>query len=87
MKKGQIAHLDRDPSNNALDNLAFLCLPHHDEYDSTTSQSKNLTIHEVKRYRAMLYRSVESFMKGQSDGIGSDTQFAGSDFELEKCKK
>src|SRR6266581_4330428 len=53
-KKGQIAHLDGDPSNNDPDNLAFLCLVHHDDYDSSSSQSKGLTLAEVKRYRAAL---------------------------------
>jgi hypothetical protein len=53
-KKGQIAHLDRDPSNNDPDNLAFLCLEHHDQYDSRPSQSKGFTLEEVKRYRAAL---------------------------------
>ena len=53
-KKGQIAHLDRDRSNNEPDNLVFLCLEHHDEYDSRTSQSKCLTIGEVKRHRVAL---------------------------------
>jgi hypothetical protein len=54
-KRGQIAHLDGDPTNNDDDNLAFLCLQHHDEYDSRTSVSKGLTIEEVKRYRQRLY--------------------------------
>jgi hypothetical protein len=40
-KEGQIAHLDRDPSNFAEDNLAFLCLPHHDDYDTKRRQTKN----------------------------------------------
>ncbi len=53
-KKGQIAHLDHDPSNNAIDNLAFLCLEHHDQFDSRSSQSRGLTIEEVKRYRTKL---------------------------------
>src|SRR5574340_936935 len=53
-RKGQIAHLDHDRSNHAPDNLAFLCLEHHDQYDSRTSQSKNLTPEEVKRYRSEL---------------------------------
>jgi len=57
-KRGQIAHLDRDPANNAIDNLAFLCLEHHDQYDSRTSQSKGLTIDEVKRYRTALLAFV-----------------------------
>lgn len=51
VKKGQIVHLDKNSSNNMYDNLAFLCLEHHDHYDSKTSQSKNFTIKEVKRYR------------------------------------
>lgn len=54
VKKGQIAHLDHNPSHNALDNLAFLCLEHHDQYDSRTAQSKGLTIDELKRYRTEL---------------------------------
>lgn len=57
-KRGQIAHLDRDASNNLADNLAFLCLEHHDEYDSRTSQSKGLTEREVRRFRSQLERFV-----------------------------
>jgi hypothetical protein len=54
IKRGQIAHLDKNPSNNDPDNLAFLCFDHHDAYDSTTRQSKNLAEGEVKLYRAEL---------------------------------
>lgn len=57
-KKGQIAHLDQDASNNSPDNLAFLCLDHHDQYDSRPSQAKGLTIEEVKRYRTELLAFV-----------------------------
>ena len=57
-KKGQIAHLDRNASNNSPDNLAFLCLDHHDQYDSRPSQAKGLTIEEVKRYRTELLAFV-----------------------------
>ncbi len=53
-KKGQIAHLDKNPSNFAEDNLALLCLDHHTLYDSKTSQHKNYTIHEVKAARDRL---------------------------------
>ncbi|MCK4599684.1 hypothetical protein KAU37_07720 [Candidatus Bipolaricaulota bacterium] len=59
-KTGQIAHLDGDSSNNELDNLCFLCLEHHDEYDSTTSQSKGLTKFEVMAYRTKLYERNRS---------------------------
>jgi hypothetical protein len=57
-KKGQVAHLDRDASNNSRDNLVFLCFDHHDQYDSRTSQAKGLTIQEVRRYRDQLDRYV-----------------------------
>ena len=60
-KKGQIAHLDGNPNNNAPDNLAFLCLDHHDEYDGTTSQAKNLTRGEVKRYRDELFAHFDDW--------------------------
>jgi hypothetical protein len=51
LKPGQIAHIDKNPSNNSIENLVFLCLEHHDLYDSRTSQSKNYTLREVKAYR------------------------------------
>jgi hypothetical protein len=58
LKSGQIAHLDKNNSNNDIDNLAFLCFEHHDEYDSKTSQRKGLLIEEVKTYRQELYDAV-----------------------------
>lgn len=58
IKQGQIAHLDKDSSNNFDDNLVFLCLACHDRYDSTTSQSKNLTMREVKEFRSELDASI-----------------------------
>ena len=59
VKKGQIAHLDRNPENNNPDNLAFLCLVHHDEYDTRPSQSKGWTVEEAKQYRNQLYKTIE----------------------------
>jgi hypothetical protein len=58
--QGQIAHLDHNPDNNAPENLAWLCLNHHDQYDSRTSQSKGLTQPEVLHYRADLYAFNEA---------------------------
>lgn len=58
-KKGQLAHLDHNPANNAIDNFVWLCLSHHDTYDSRTSQAKNLTESEVRRYQAKLHQAVE----------------------------
>lgn len=54
IKAGQIAHLDRDNSNHSPANLAFLCLQHHDEYDTTTSQRKGFKVSEVKKYKEEL---------------------------------
>jgi len=59
IKQGQIAHLDHDSSNHDLDNLAFLCLEHHDSYDSRTSQSKGLTIQEVRSFRKELHEVID----------------------------
>ena len=58
-KRGQIAHLDQNRNNNALDNLAFLCLEHHDEFDGRTSQSKGLTPQEVRQFRKELHEAIE----------------------------
>jgi hypothetical protein len=57
---GQIAHLDQDPSNDAEDNLAFLCFEHHSLYDSTTRQHKNYTLAEVKHMRNSLYEAIRN---------------------------
>ena len=51
----QIAHVDHNPSNNDPDNLAVLCLEHHDAYDSTTSQAKGFTESELRKHRENLY--------------------------------
>src|SRR6266516_203024 len=68
-KQGQIAHLDRDASNNSSDNHAFLCLDHHDQYDSRTSPAKGLTIEEVKRYRTELLAFVARTIPGSDAEI------------------
>ena len=61
LKAGQIAHLDKNSANSSEDNLAFMCFDHHDQYDSTTRQSKNLSMKEVKHYRTELYSDVEIY--------------------------
>ncbi len=57
-KRGQIAHLDQDPSNYSEDNLAYMCMDHHSLYDSKTSQHKNYTIREVKAMRGELHGAI-----------------------------
>ena len=68
VKRGQIAHLDQDPANKNLDNLTFLCLEHHDEYDTTTSQSKGIKLKEVLIYRASLYAAVHDYLDPREHG-------------------
>jgi hypothetical protein len=62
-KQGQIAHIDHDSSNGDENNLTFLCLPHHDQYDSKTSQSKGITESEVRKYRQELYDALSERCK------------------------
>jgi hypothetical protein len=58
IKSGQIAHIDRNNENNSQENLCFLCFEHHDEYDSKTSQRKNFSQEELKKYRSELYDAI-----------------------------
>ncbi len=64
VKKGQLAHLDGKNENFAEDNLAFLCLEHHDEYDSIPRLSKGLREHEVRRWRDELYKRTAAQFAG-----------------------
>lgn len=59
VQKGQIAHVDQNNENSDEENLVFLCLPHHDDYDSETRLSKGLRPEEVRKYRDELYRELE----------------------------
>jgi hypothetical protein len=60
VKKGQLAHVDRIPNNSTEENAAFLCLPHHDDYDSVSKHTKRLTPGELKAYRDKLYEAIET---------------------------
>lgn len=70
IKRGQIAHLDQDRSNDSFKNLVWLCLLHHDEYDSKSSQSKAYSEFELKKYRQALYDEVK---RQRLIPIGNDT--------------
>lgn len=60
-KNGQLAHIDRNSSNSDADNLCYLCLEHHDLYDSSRSQSKGFTPGELRHYQQALYANIEKF--------------------------
>lgn len=59
VKDGQIAHLDRNPSNNKFQNLAWMCQPHHNDYDTKRRQTKDYNIDEALKYREELYALIE----------------------------
>ena len=59
-KKGQIAHIDQNASNAEEKNLVYLCVEHHDEYDSTTSQVKGITEAELRAYKDRLVNAIAS---------------------------
>lgn len=68
-KPGQIAHIDHNPANSDFDNLVWLCLEHHDRYDSTTSQSKKISARELKEYRNRLYDTDGIVSESVTDGL------------------
>ena len=72
VRKGQIAHLSRDPSRISFDDLVWLCLDHHAEFDGKTSQEKGLTPGEVRHHRDELYKELAS---------SAPPQVAGEQFE------
>lgn len=55
-QNGQLAHLNRNPVDPSFDNLVWLCLKHHDAYDTRHSQTKGYTTLEIRRYRDRLYK-------------------------------
>lgn len=58
IKSGQIAHIDKNSSNDSEGNLVFLCFDHHNEYDSINSQAKGITKKELVHYRDKLYDDI-----------------------------
>jgi hypothetical protein len=78
-KKGQIAHIDQDSSNPDEANLVYLCFEHHDEYDSSTSQSKGITQAELREYKKRLLAAIAADKHIRSDqpvqGIGTVQEF------------
>jgi len=61
LKKGQIAHIDKNNSNPKIENLVFLCFNHHDEYDSQTSQSKGISYKELENYKIELQKHISEW--------------------------
>lgn len=47
----QLHHIDSDPSNNDPENIAALCLAHHDQATMTAGLTKKITPKQVKTYK------------------------------------
>src|SRR5258705_3077630 len=47
----QVHHIDGDPTHHQPENLAVLCLPHHDEATSVTGLSAKLSSTQIRRYK------------------------------------
>lgn len=50
-RRVQLHHIDGDPSNHAVDNLAALCLEHHDMATMTGALTRKLTASDVIHYK------------------------------------
>jgi hypothetical protein len=83
VRPGQLAHIDQDRSNNKPENLAFLCLEHHDQYDAKTSQSKGLQEGELRSYVKQLHSLVISGNLGNS--VPREFRVEHFDIESERC--
>lgn len=68
-RPGQIAHLNGDNSDARFENLVWLCLEHHDKFDSKTSQTKNYTRTEVTSYRDRLYQKYATSKYSHEDVV------------------
>ncbi len=72
-RKGQLAHLNGDPSNSSFDNIVWLCLEHHDALDSRSSQSKGYTASEVRAHRDHLYTQIQSLPPPTPQSVPEET--------------
>lgn len=64
-KGDHIHHLDGDPNNNDIDNLALLCFKHHDEATKTGSLSKKISALTIEQYREHHYKAIQYARKSQ----------------------
>jgi hypothetical protein len=88
--KGQIAHINGKAHDSRFDNLVFLCIDHHDEYDSRTSQSKGITSGELRVFRNRLYKelnSKSSILNNSADAVASETSSFDESTDYEKVRK
>jgi hypothetical protein len=78
-RKGQIAHINQNRADSRAENLVWLCFDHHDEYDSTTRQSKGLTAGELRSYRDRLTALLGDENQGKAKADGAAAERAASE--------
>lgn len=58
IKDGQLAHLDQNRVNPKIENLAFLCLECHKQFDTKGNRVLGFTPAEVRHYRDLLHEKL-----------------------------
>lgn len=64
----QLHHIDGDPSNNTAENIACLCLDHHDMATALASLTKKLTPSQVRIYKGQWEAKCENDIYALSRG-------------------
>jgi len=67
-KQGQIAHID-DGENIDEKNAAWLCIPHHELYDSTSRQAKGYTPGELRSHLETFWAFVSTIKHETKDEL------------------
>jgi hypothetical protein len=89
-RKGQIAHVNGKAYDSRFENLVWLCIEHHDEYDSRTSQSKGITAGELREFRDRLYKELNSkpsILENSADATSAEVSRSDELNEYEKVRK
>ena len=84
-KKLQIHHIDDDPSNNDIANLAVLCLECHGDTQITGGFGRRLSAEQVRLYRDD-WNSVVAAKRVQGYPDSKDTIQSGQNRELEELR-
>ncbi|MGA2032874.1 MAG: HNH endonuclease signature motif containing protein [Thermoguttaceae bacterium] len=68
--KVQIHHIDEDPSNNTLENLAVICLHCHSDAHTTGAFARNLTPELIRLYNSSWREIAKLRLKPSADAPG-----------------
>src|SRR4051812_33274280 len=63
--RGQVHHIDGNPSNNRVSNLVWLCLTHHEEVGSKGQSTRRLPADAVREYR----HELQDYLKRQREAF------------------